>query len=101
MIKHEIKIPFLNGEELRKVIEQSYFDEDNQGKLKGRKNYIEISDDVNQAIFKGLHNITVKLTNEELIDGSIRFVVDENESSIRLYPISIYAIKENEKYTFY
>lgn len=101
MVKHEIKIPFSNGEELRNIIQKAYFEEGDRGKLLGRKNYIKITDDVNHAIFKGLNNITVKLTNEELIDGSMRFVVDEKVDEIRLYPISIYAIPDGEKYIFY
>ena len=101
MVKHEIKIPFSNGDELKQIIQKAYFEEGDRGKLLGRKNYIKVNDDVNHAIFKGLHNITVKLTNEELIDGSIRFLVEEKDNEIRLYPISIYAIQEEEKYIFY
>jgi hypothetical protein len=100
MVKHEIKIPFHNREELKTLIQKSYFEEGNQGKLLGRKNFIKI-DDVNHAIFKGLNNITVKITNEDVIDGSMRFVVEEKSDEIRLYPISIYAIPDGEKYIFY
>jgi hypothetical protein len=45
--------------------------------------------------------VTVKITNEEVIDGTMRFVIDETENELRLYPISIYCIKEEEKYIFY
>jgi hypothetical protein len=101
MVKHEIKIPFHNGEELKTLIQKSYFEEGDRGKLLGRKNFIKINDDVNHAIFKGLNNITVKITNEDVIDGSMRFVVEEKSDEIRLYPISIYAIPDGEKYIFY
>jgi hypothetical protein len=101
MVKHEIKIPFHNGEELKTLIQKSYFEEGDRGKLLGKKNFIKINDDVNHAIFKGLNNITVKITNEDVIDGSMRFVVEEKSDEIRLYPISIYAIPDGEKYIFY
>jgi hypothetical protein len=101
MIKHEIKIPFHNGEELKTLIQKSYFEEGDRGKLLGKKNFIKINDDVNHAIFKGLNNITVKITNEDVIDGSMRFVVEEKSDEIRLYPISIYALPDGEKYIFY
>lgn len=101
MVKHEIKIPFHNGEELKTLIQKSYFEEGDQGKLLGRKNFIKINDDVNHAIFKGLNNITIKITNEDVIDGTMRFVVEEKSDEIRLYPISIYAIPDGEKYIFY
>ncbi len=101
MVKHEIKIPFHNGEELKTLIQKSYFEEGDRGKLLGKKNFIKINDDVNHAIFKGLNNITVKITNEDVIDGSMRFVVEEKSDEIRLYPISIYALPDGEKYIFY
>ena len=72
------------------------------GKILGKKDYLTIdeSDDINHVIFKGLNNATVKITNE-VVDGYMRFMIDETQGDIRLYPISIYCIKENDKYTFY
>jgi hypothetical protein len=72
------------------------------GKILGKKDYLIIdeSDDINHLIFKGLNNATVKITNE-VVDGYMRFMIDETQGDIRLYPISIYCIKENDKYTFY
>ena len=71
------------------------------GKILGKKHYLTIdeSDEINYTIFKGLNNATVKITNE-IIDGSMRFIVDETEGDIRLYPISVYCVKE-QKYSFY
>lgn len=103
MIKHEIKVELKNSEDLKKIIEKAYFEEGQMGKIVGKKHFIKIeeSDDVNWTIFNGLNNVTVKITNEEVIDGSMRFVIDETENELRLYPISIYCIKEEEKYIFY
>lgn len=102
MVKHEIKVELKNSDSLKTIIEKSYFEEGNLGKILGKKNYLTIdeSDDVNYVIFKGLNNATVKITNE-IIDGSLRFLVDETQGDIRLYPISIYCLKEETKYSFY
>ena len=103
MVKHEIKVEFNNSEALRKIIETAYFEEGFGGKILGKKHYITIneSDDINYTIFKDLNNVTVKITNDEVIDGTMRFVIDENEGEVRLYPISIYSIKEENRYIFY
>ena len=103
MVKHEIKVEFNNSEALRKIIETAYFDEGFGGKILGKKHYITIneSDDINYTIFKDLNNVTVKITNDEVIDGAMRFVIDETEGEVRLYPISIYSIKEENRYIFY
>jgi hypothetical protein len=103
MAKHEIKVEISKTEQLKKIIEKAYFEEGFAGKILGKSNYIVVdeSDDINYSIFKGLHNATVKVTNEEIIDGAMRFVIDEESEEIRLYPVSIYCIKEEEKYIFY
>jgi hypothetical protein len=103
MVKHEIKVELNKTEELRKIIELSYFEEGFGGKIIGKKHYLSITkeDDINWTIFNGLHNTTVKITNDEVIDGTMRFVIDEENSEVRLYPISIYCIKEEERYIFY
>ena len=101
MVKHEIKVEFSDSTTIQTLIEKSYFEEGFKGKILGKKNFLAIdeSDEINHTIFKGLNNATVKITNE-IIDGSMRFMVDETEGDVRLYPISIYCVKE-EKYTFY
>jgi hypothetical protein len=102
MIKHEIRVELNKSDELRTIIEKSYFEEGQMGKILGKKHYLTIdeSDDVNFTIFKGLNNATVKVSNSEVIDGNMRFIVDETEGNIKLFPISVYCIKE-EKYIFY
>ena len=103
MVKHEIKVEFNNSEAVRKIIETAYFDEGFGGKILGKKHYITVdeSDDINHTIFKDMNNVTVKITNDEVIDGTMRFVIDETEGEVRLYPISIYSIKEENRYIFY
>jgi hypothetical protein len=103
MTKHEIKVEYSNSTNLKELINKAYFDEGNLGKIISKKYFLEIDekDEVNWVIFNGLHNATAKITNEELIDGSLRFIVDESNGNVRLYPISIYCIQEDGKYIFY
>jgi len=103
-MKHEIKVEFSNGDILKQIIEKAYFEEGLAGKIMGKNNFITVSeeiDDISYTIFKGLNNATVKITNSELINGSMRFMIDETSGEVRLYPISIYCVKEEERYTFY
>lgn len=103
MVKNEIKIDYTNTEILKCVIEKSYFEDGFGGKITGKKHFISIlpDDDINWTIFKGLNNVTVKITND-IVDGSIRFLIDDTSGDeIKLFPISIYCIKEGEKYSFY
>jgi hypothetical protein len=101
MIKHEIKVELSDSNTIQELIEKTYFEEGNHGKILGKKHYltIEQEDDINYTIFKGLNNATVKIMND-IIDGNMRFIVDETNGDLRLYPISIYCIKE-ERYSFY
>ena len=101
MVKHEIKVELSDSTSIQEIIEKAYFEEGQMGKILGKKHYLTIheSDEINHTIFKGLNNATVKITNE-IIDGSMRFVIDETEGDVRLYPISVYCVKE-QKYSFY
>jgi hypothetical protein len=103
MITHEIKVEFSNSDVLKSIIEKAYFEEGYMGKIIGKKHslLIEKSDDINWTIFNGLNNVTVKIINEEIIEGTMRFIIDESEDELRLYPISVYCIKEEDKYIFY
>ena len=103
MIKHEIKVEFSNSEALKNLIQKAYFEEGYMGKIMGKENYIKVDesvDDIAYTIFKGLNGITAKITNE-IVDGAMRFMVDETQGELRLYPISIYCIQEEERYIFY
>jgi len=100
-MKYEMKIEFDRKSELKSVINKSYFI-NNNGKLIGQKHRLKIDKkDPIYLMLGGLNNMTIRLTNEELIDGCVRFVVDEHPNHIYLYPCSIYCIIENDKYSFY
>jgi hypothetical protein len=103
MIKHEIKVEIQNSEEIKSLIQKAYFEEGLQGKILGKKHFLKINkeDDINYTIFKDLNGATVKITNEDVIDGTMRFMVDESGGEVKLYPISIYTINENGRYIFY
>ena len=103
MLKQEIKVEFKNSKELTDLIEKSYFLEGDSGKILKKEHYLKVdeSEDVDYSIFKGLDGAIVKLINEDVINGTFRLMVDETTSDVRLYPVSIYVIKEESKYSFY
>jgi hypothetical protein len=103
MIKHEIKVEYSDSAILSDLIKKAYFDDNQMGKIIKKDDFLKIedSDDVNHTIFKNLDGATIKIWNRDIIDGFMRFIVDEKYGDIRLYPISIYCICENEKYCFY
>lgn len=101
-MKYELKIEFKETNQLKEIIESSYFEDGTLGKLVGKKAHLSIDkDDPLFIVFKGLNNITAKITNQEIIDGSMRCVVDENDEHINLFPINNYCVLEQEKYSFY
>ena len=102
MVKHEVRVGLSNTNEIQDIIEKAYYEDGDHGKIMGKKHYhvIDESDDINYTIFKDLDGATVKIVNEDIIDGTMRFIV-ETEGEVRLYPISIYCIKEHDKYSFY
>jgi hypothetical protein len=103
MVKHEIRVELEKSNEILSLIEKAYFEEGLGGKILGKEHYLTIDkeDEINWTIFSGLHNTTVKISNTDVIDGTMRFVIDESEEEIKLYPISIYCIKEDDRYIFY
>jgi hypothetical protein len=90
---------------LKHLIQKAYFDEGQKGRLLGQTNYIELTpevDDILHTIAKGLNNATIKITNNDLIDGTFRFIIEEQDNTIKLFPISMFCvIDENKKYSFY
>jgi hypothetical protein len=101
-MKYELKIEYKDKSQLDHVIKQSYFDDGNKGKLIGQKSSLKIlKDDPLFIVFKGLNNMTAKILNDDLIDGSVRCVVDESSDVINLFPVNPYCIVEDQKYSFY
>jgi len=104
-MRNEIKVEFGNKETLNTLIQKAYFEGGQMGRLLGQKNFIDLTPRVDEVVYtvaKGLHNATIKLTNSELIDGSLRFIVEDINGSVKLIPISMFCIvDENQKYSFY
>lgn len=101
-MKHEMKIEFRENQILEEVIKGSYFSDANLGKLIGKKHSITISEEEPLFIaFRGLNNTTIKLLNEDLIEGTMRCIVEESPNSISLFPINNYCIIQDQKYSFY
>jgi len=103
MVKHEIRVEMKSTDSLSQLIERAYDIKDGKGTIKGNRHALEVCPNIDKelhTILTGLHMSTVKVTNNELIDGNLRFMVFEEGSSITLSPISIYCIKE-DKYIFF
>jgi len=104
MLKHEIIVEFQNSEVLKSIIEKSYFEDGNMGKIGGKHNFINLTESMDEEVYsilKGLKNTTIKVSNQDIIDGTLRFLVEEESDEIKLYPISIYCIKEDDVYSFW
>ena len=104
-MKNEIKVEFSNKKILNDLIQKAYFEDGQKGRLLGQNNWLEITPQVDDVVFtvvKGLNNATIRLTNSELIDGTFRFIVEDINDEIKLIPISMFCIvDENQKYSFY
>jgi hypothetical protein len=102
MVKYEVKMELDNSDLLKSLIEKSYFDNGNLGKINGNKNFITIDNTFEiYNELKELTNSSIKISNQEIIDGTIRFMVTEDDNNIKLEPISIYCVKEEDIYSFY
>ena len=102
-MNNEIKIEFLNTEKLNSLIKDAYFSNNNLGRIEG-KHYLELEEsDIAQEYtdISDLDGATAKILNSDLIDGSMRFILNKLENKITMSPISIYCVKENDKYIFY
>jgi hypothetical protein len=101
-MKHEIKIEYSDSIALQELIEKAYFENGTKGKISGSQHYLKIdeNDNVLHTVFKGLNNATVKITNDNILDGSMRFFIDETHNELRIYAASVFCIKE-DKYSFY
>ena len=101
-MKYEMKIEFNDKKQLKQLIESCYF-ENNNGVLRNDDNFLTISkNDPTYIMFRGLNNMTVRITNTQMIDGCSRFVIDESDDvDVKLYPCSIYCIIDQGKYSFY
>lgn len=52
------------------------------------------------TLCKGLTNLTARLYNETIIDGTAKFIISEEDEVVNMYPCSIYCEYENNKYIF-
>jgi hypothetical protein len=102
-MKHELKIEFKEKERLEELIQESYFKDSSMGKLIGKKHSILIkNEDPLFIVFKGLNNNTIRLMNDEMMEGTMRFiVVQDNDYEVNLFPINNYCIIQDKKYSFY
>jgi len=100
-----VRIPFDDSEKLRELISNVYFGGGNNGKLSTFvKSDILVESPVLKLILSDMSGYLIKVTNEDVISGSMAFGVVEKEDEIFLVPKSVYCIKKNEDkdiYSFY
>lgn len=103
MVKHEIRVEMKSTEMLSELIDRAYDIKDGKGAIRGNRHLLEVcpnNDCEMHEILTGLHMSTIRVTNSDIIDGNIRFIVFEEGSTIKLSPVSIYCLKE-DKYIFF
>ncbi len=96
-MKYELKIEIKETKPLVNLIKKSYKD----GVLSDKTQ--KLTYDKNSAMYnlcKGLSNLFIRLYNDKIMDGSIKFIINEEEENIGLYPCSLYCEYENKKYNF-
>lgn len=96
-MKYELRIEIKDTNLLLELIKNSY----KNGILTDKNQKLTYSKDTYiYNLCKGLTNLTARLYNENIIDGTAKFIVVEEEDGVNLYPCSIYCEYENNKYTF-
>jgi hypothetical protein len=48
-----------------------------------------------------MNNLTVKLTNSDIISGTFRVIVREDSEGIKIFPVNNFCIMEENRYSFY
>lgn len=100
-MKNELKIEFDNTEVLRDFIKKAYFEEGDRGKLKGKHSIKIEKGDIMWTILNGMNNLPIRILNNEVLDGSMKFIVDESTGDVQIIATSIYSIIDKDKYIFY
>lgn len=96
-MKHELKIEYKDTKTFSTFIKTCY----NEGYLSNKD--VKMIFDKSTSIFnlcKGLSNHTIRLTNDEIIEGSMRFSIQEEGDIVALYPCSIFYEMDGNKYSF-
>jgi len=102
-MKSELKVEFGNTDILKELIETAYYENGQSGKLMGKKSLFvdDEVDDIFVTCVNGIDRSTIKVTNRELINGNIRFLLEQCDGGFNITPVSTYCISENDKYSFY
>ncbi len=98
-MRSEFKVEIEDKDLLKKLFDRSYV----KGRLTKNNNFIEIDSKKHKEVFEtisNLNNATIKVSNNDLIDGFCRFIV-EVDKNVKIYPISIYCIIDDKKFLFY
>jgi hypothetical protein len=96
-MKYELKIEIKDTNLLTDLIKSAYLD----GKLNNKELFLSYNEETNiYNLCKGLSNLIARIYNNDIIEGSARFIILEKDNMVKLYPCSIYCDYENKKYIF-
>lgn len=96
-MKHELKIEIKDTNLLLEFINNSY----NDGVLIDKTQVLKFDNTTpTYLLCKGLHNLAVRICNEDIIEGCVRCIIQEEEDMINIYPCSIKYEIDNNKYSF-
>jgi hypothetical protein len=96
-MKYELRIEIKDTGRFLDLIKKSY-----KNGFLADKNQKLIYDNQSHIfhLCKGLTNLTARLYNEEIIEGTIKFLISEEQNCVYLYPCSLYCEFENNRYIF-
>jgi hypothetical protein len=96
-MKHELKFEFKDTKTLLPFIESCY----GNGVLVDKTKKMTFDKTSHfYSLCKGLSNLAVRIWNDEIIDGTMRFIIEEHPENVDLYPCSIIYEMDNNKYSF-
>jgi hypothetical protein len=97
-MKSEVKIEIENTKLLENLFKDSY---ENGTILDNTKSIVLDKSDDLYKFFEESHNIIIRVTNKDLIDGFCRFILDLRDDRLVMRPVSINYIEEGEKWIFF
>ena len=79
-----LKIGITDNEMLESIINEAYFNNENNGKLSG-KFYIDIDEsNSNFESLKKMNNTEIKIWNTDVIDGTLKTIVLSENDTVKL-----------------
>ncbi len=96
-MKYELKYEFNETKILLTFIKKAY----KNGKLVDKNNKLTFKSDTEiYTLCKSLTNNCIRLHNNDIMEGSLKFIIQEEKNRIDLYPCCLFYEIINDKYIF-